>query len=152
MDVLSDVLRVVRLSGAVFFTADFSSPWAIESPIPEKLAAAVMPEAECVVLFHILVEGQCEVECQGLPVTTMDSGDVVVFPRGDQHTMRSHGAGTAMPLVVHLFAGRAHRAATAVVRRWWQNVALRLRLSELRSAVQSSRRVAADTAGRAQPR
>ena len=34
MDVLSDVLRVVRLSGAVFFTADFSSPWAIESPIP----------------------------------------------------------------------------------------------------------------------
>ena len=32
MDVLSDVLRVVRLSGAVFFTADFSSPWAVESP------------------------------------------------------------------------------------------------------------------------
>jgi AraC-like DNA-binding protein len=28
----------------------------------------------------------------------MDSGDVVVFPRGDQHTMRSHGAGTGMPL------------------------------------------------------
>ncbi len=98
MDVLSDVLRVVRLSGAVFFTADFSSPWAVESPIPERLAAAVMPEAECVVLFHILVEGQCEIECQRLPVTTMDTGDVVVFPRGDQHTMRSHGAGAGMPL------------------------------------------------------
>lgn len=36
MDVLSDVLRVVRLSGAVFFTADFSSPWAIESPVPAR--------------------------------------------------------------------------------------------------------------------
>ena len=35
MDVLSDVLRVVRLSGAVFFTAEFSSPWAIESPMPD---------------------------------------------------------------------------------------------------------------------
>ena len=35
MDVLSDVLRVVRLSGAVFFTADFSAPWALESPIPD---------------------------------------------------------------------------------------------------------------------
>ena len=58
MDVLSDVLRVVRLSGAVFFTADFSSPWAIESPIPDMLASAVMPEAECVVLFHILVDGR----------------------------------------------------------------------------------------------
>ena len=64
VDVLSDVLRVVRLSGAVFFTADFSSPWAIESPMPEMLAAAVMPEAECVVLFHILVDGECEVVCQ----------------------------------------------------------------------------------------
>jgi AraC-like DNA-binding protein len=98
MDVLSDVLRVVRLSGAVFFAADFSSPWALESPIPDMLASAVMPEAQCVVLFHILVDGECEVECQGHPVTTMESGDVVVFPRGDQHTMRSHGAGDATPL------------------------------------------------------
>jgi hypothetical protein len=28
-----------------------------------------MPQAECVVLFHILVEGECEVECQGHPTT-----------------------------------------------------------------------------------
>ena len=59
MDVLSDVLRVVRLSGAVFFTADFSSPWSLESPIPDMLASAVMPQAECIVLFHILVDGEC---------------------------------------------------------------------------------------------
>ena len=98
MDVLSDVLRVVRLSGAVFFTADFSSPWAIESPIPDMLASAVMPEAECIVLFHILVEGECEVECRRHALTLMQSGDVVVFPRGDQHTMRSHGAGLPTPL------------------------------------------------------
>ena len=32
MDVLSDVLRVVRLSGALFFTAELSAPWALESP------------------------------------------------------------------------------------------------------------------------
>ena len=98
MDVLSDVLRVVRLSGAVFFTADFSSPWALESPIPEMLAAAVMPQAECVVLFHILVDGECEVTCHGHPMTSMRSGDVIVFPRGDQHTMRSHGGGAPAPL------------------------------------------------------
>jgi AraC-like DNA-binding protein len=107
MDVLSDVLRVVRLSGAVFFTADFSSPWAIESPIPDMLASAVMPEAECIVLFHILVEGECEVECEGHPQTRMASGDVIVFPRGDQHTMRSHGAGQPTPLAA-IFAPGAH--------------------------------------------
>jgi AraC-like DNA-binding protein len=106
MDVLSDVLRVVRLSGAVFFTADFSSPWALESPIPEMLASAVMPQAECIVLFHILVDGECEVECGGLPVATMKSGDVIVFPRGEQHTMRSHGAGTPAPLSSIVSLGR----------------------------------------------
>jgi AraC-like DNA-binding protein len=98
MDVLSDVLRVVRLSGAVFFTADLSSPWALESPVPEMLASAVMPEAECIVLFHILVDGECEVICKSHPVAAMQSGDVVVFPRGDQHTMRSHAAAASTPL------------------------------------------------------
>ena len=106
MDVLSDVLRVVRLSGAVFFTADFSSPWSLESPIPEMLASAVMPEAECVVLFHILVDGECEVVCEGHPAMTMESGDVIVFPRGDQHTMRSHGAATTTPLTSIFSPGR----------------------------------------------
>src|SRR5262245_57917087 len=98
VDVLSDVLRVVRLSGAVFFTADFSSPWAIESPMPDMLAAAVVPQAECIVLFHILVEGSCEVTCPRHPMTTMAAGDVVVFPRGDQHIMRSHATASATPL------------------------------------------------------
>lgn len=106
MDVLSDVLRVVRLSGAVFFTADFSSPWSIESPMPDRLASAVMPQAECVVLFHILVEGECEVVCRDHAPTTMHSGDVVVFPRGDQHTMRSHDAGTPTPLTAIFSPGR----------------------------------------------
>jgi AraC family transcriptional regulator, alkane utilization regulator len=105
MDVLSDVLRVVRLSGAVFFTAEFSSPWAIESPNPEELASVVMPE--CVVLFHILVEGECEVACEGLPDTTMAEGDVIVFPRGNQHTMRSQGTTTATPLN-SVFSRREH--------------------------------------------
>jgi len=94
MDVLSDVLRVVRLSGAVFFTAEFSSPWAVESPKPEVLASFVMPGAECVVLFHILIDGECVVECGALPAVSMETGDVIVFPHGDPHTMRSHDGAT----------------------------------------------------------
>jgi hypothetical protein len=45
MDVLSDVLRVVRLSGAVFFTAEFTSPWAVQSPPSDSLAAMILPDA-----------------------------------------------------------------------------------------------------------
>ena len=107
MDVLSDVLRVVRLSGAVFFTADFSSPWAIESPMPDRLVSAVMPDAECVVLFHILVDGECEVVCPAHSTTVMQSGDVIVFTRGDQHTMRSHAAAASAPLAT-IFSPGTH--------------------------------------------
>ena len=64
--------------------------------MPDMLASAVMPQAECIVLFHILVDGACEVVCPRHPMTTMEAGDVVVFPRGDQHTMRSRGAGRAV--------------------------------------------------------
>jgi AraC-like DNA-binding protein len=90
----------------VFFTADFSSPWAVESPMPDRLAAAVMPRAECVVLFHILVDGECEIDCPEHPLTTMQSGDVVVFPRGDQHTMRSHASAKAAPISSIFSPGR----------------------------------------------
>ena len=98
MDVLSDVLRVVRLSGAVFFQAECSSPWAIESPIPDLLTPALMPEADCLVLFHILTEGSCIVECKGLPAVKMSAGDVVIFPHAATHTMRSHAGVKPAPI------------------------------------------------------
>lgn len=98
LDVLSDVLRVVRLSGAVFFTAEFSSPWAVESPPADTLASIVMPDAECVVLFHVLIDGECVVDCPSHPSVKMEAGDVIVFPHGHQHTMGSRDAVTATPI------------------------------------------------------
>lgn len=90
MDILSDVLRVVRLSGAVFFTAEFSAPWALDSPNPQLLASIVLPDAECVVLFHILTEGECFVFCKTHTPAKMEAGDVIIFPHGEPHTMCSH--------------------------------------------------------------
>jgi AraC-like DNA-binding protein len=98
MDVLSDVLRSVRLCGSAFFTAEFSSPWALDSPNPDLLATVVMPEAEHVSLFHVLMEGQCLLECERHPRVEMESGDVVVFPHGHAHTMRSEDAAPSTSL------------------------------------------------------
>ena len=42
-DVLSDVLRLVRLTGAVYFDFDLSSPWVAEAPASREIAAIVMP-------------------------------------------------------------------------------------------------------------
>ena len=89
MDVLTDVLRVVRLSGAVFFVAEFTSPWAIESPPAKTLAPFVMPRAECFTIFHVLAEGQCWAQVAGDPPVHMAAGDVLVLPQGDKHVMGS---------------------------------------------------------------
>src|SRR5262245_56381957 len=66
--------------------------------MPDMLAAAVVPQAECIVLFHILVDGGCAVVCSRQPMTPMEAGDVMVFPRGDQHVMRSHATVSATPI------------------------------------------------------
>jgi AraC-like DNA-binding protein len=79
----------------VFFTAEFSSPWAVDSPDPGLLANVVMPEAEHVSLFHTLIDGECFVECDRCSRVSMEAGDVVVFPHGHAHRMRSEdGAGS----------------------------------------------------------
>jgi AraC-like DNA-binding protein len=98
MDILSDVLRTVRLSGSVFFAAEFSAPWALESPNPELLASIVMPEAECVVLFHILTEGECSILCGKCPPVRMETGDVIILPHGESHTMCSDPGIKATPV------------------------------------------------------
>ena len=52
MDVLSDVLLAVRLTGAVFFDVDARTPFATESPGADKIAEQVMGAADRVIGFH----------------------------------------------------------------------------------------------------
>jgi hypothetical protein len=89
MDVLSEVLRVVRLSGAIHFCAEFTRPWAIISSPPDMLPARLVPGAESITPFHIATSGSCWLSCGKLPPIWMEVGDVVVFARGDQHIMAS---------------------------------------------------------------
>lgn len=98
MDVLSDVLRVVRLTSAVFFTARLSSPWSIESPPAGQLARALRLRAESIALFHVLVEGQCWISLEGHAPLSLEAGDVIIFPHGDAHVMSSHIGARPRPI------------------------------------------------------
>jgi AraC-like DNA-binding protein len=98
MDVLSDVLRVVRLTSAVFFTARFSSPWSIESPPPDQLARSLRLRAESIALFHVVVEGQCFISVDGHAPVRMEARDVIIFPHGDAHVMSSHIGARPRPI------------------------------------------------------
>lgn len=59
MDVLSDVLLAVRLTGAIFFDVEARSPFAAETPAMEAIAKRVMAGAGHVISFHIVTEGVC---------------------------------------------------------------------------------------------
>jgi AraC-like DNA-binding protein len=98
MDVLSDVLRVVRLTSAVFFTARFSSPWSIESPPADQLARTMRLRAESIALFHVLVEGRCWVSMEEHAPLRMQACDVIIFPHGDPHVMSSHTGAKPRPI------------------------------------------------------
>ncbi|MES2978766.1 MAG: AraC family transcriptional regulator [Pseudomonadota bacterium] len=89
MDALSEVLRVVQLNSAVFFNARFSAPWCFASPEASTVMHTLQPGAERLVIFHLLTDGQCRLEVEGSPATTLHAGDIIVFPHGDAHLMSS---------------------------------------------------------------
>jgi len=89
LDVLSDVLRVVRLSGAILFRGELAAPWAMKTPEAGDLAKVLMPGAKQLMLFHLIAEGHCWIDLEGTGKVDLQAGDVAVFPYGDSHTMAS---------------------------------------------------------------
>ena len=53
-DPLSDVLRSVRLRGAIFYYVSFDGEWAAETPPSPQLAGALMPGADHVLAYHLM--------------------------------------------------------------------------------------------------
>jgi AraC-like DNA-binding protein len=88
MDVLSDVLRGIRLTGSVFLGARFTAPWALESG-GDHVTRFVFPQAERIALFHIVVEGSVWVTLSGQAPLCLEAGDAILFPHNDLHTMGS---------------------------------------------------------------
>jgi hypothetical protein len=86
MDVLSEVLRVVRLEGALFFNAEFSAPWCLRS---SRSAAApyLSPRGGHLILYHFLTEGRAYARLLEGRREELTAGDIVIFPHGDAHLL-----------------------------------------------------------------
>jgi AraC-like DNA-binding protein len=99
MDVVSDLLRVVRLGGAVFLNAEFTAPWCVISQADAALCAAFLPHSERVVSYHLIAEGNCCVELAQDPASRLclGAGDLLVVPQGEAHILGSALDLPAMP-------------------------------------------------------
>ncbi len=95
---LSDTLRVIRLSGAIFFGAEFTAPFAIESPPPPHLAARLLPAADCLAIFHVLAQGECWLTVEGEAPLHVRQGDVIIFPHSQPHVIASRLGTPPTPL------------------------------------------------------
>lgn len=88
MDVLSEVLKAVKLDGAMFYNAEFSAPWCFRAPPSRIVAPYLSPDSRHVIIFHLLTEGRGygQIEGDGRSVP-LNAGDIVIFPHGDAHIM-----------------------------------------------------------------
>ena len=59
MDALSDVLRAVRLTGAIFFDVHASEPWVAETPPGASIVGQMFPGAEHLMSYHVMTRGPC---------------------------------------------------------------------------------------------
>lgn len=115
MDAFSEVLSGVTLKGAVFYSAEFSAPWALISPPSRKLTPALAPDASHLVLYHFVVDGTARATLPDGTRLDLEAGDIVVFPHGDAHELS--GKDAAAPIDPSLvFAKIANRDLS--IARW----------------------------------
>jgi AraC-like DNA-binding protein len=88
-DTLSDVLEVVRLTGALFFIVDATTPWVAEAPASTQLAPVILPNVQHVVSYHVVSEGACWCESPGQAALRLEKGDVLVVPHGQAYQIAS---------------------------------------------------------------
>ena len=86
MDALSEILRVVKLNGALFFNAECGSPWCVLSPPSKTFAPYVASPASHIIEFHLVAEGRAYIRV-GEETTPLAAGDIVLVPHGDPHVM-----------------------------------------------------------------
>lgn len=94
MDLLSQVLRLVNLEGAVFVNGEFSSPWTVREPESCVLAPYLSPAAGHMMIYHLLTDGRAWAQADGGQRVELSAGDIVLFPHGHAHLL---GNGPSAP-------------------------------------------------------
>lgn len=105
-DALSEVLRAVRLTGAIYFSVDARAPWVAEAAPARQVGRHVLGDAEHVLEYHVVVAGECWAGLLDEPPRRVEAGDVIAFPQGDGHVLSSEPGMRGGPSVDEWLAHR----------------------------------------------
>ncbi|MCD6077420.1 MAG: transcriptional regulator, AraC family [Ramlibacter sp.] len=89
MDALSDVLRTIRLQGALFLNGQFHEPWCVDARPAISMAPLLCPGAQQMAILHMVMEGRCWIQSPGEDAIALEPGDVAVLPTGGAHLVGS---------------------------------------------------------------
>jgi len=89
MDVLSDVLRTIRLEGALFLNGDMHAPWCFKVPKGSDMARMLKPGAQRLAICHLVLQGRCWAQVEGGEPIRVNAGEVIAVPHGDSHVLGS---------------------------------------------------------------
>ena len=88
MDLLSDILSCLRLTGTLYFRTSFTAPWSIQVPAFENVAR-----------FHFAHRGRCLVRIgDDGPRVELAQGDLVIITRGAAHLLFADPASEHQPV------------------------------------------------------
>jgi len=87
-DLLSELLKTVRLTGSVFLSASFTAPFGVAAP---KYYDAETPMAHLrhISILHLIVAGGCTIETADGRRADASAGDLLFLPFADRHTFWS---------------------------------------------------------------
>jgi len=92
MDALSELLGAIRLTGAVFLEMEVYSQWSYLTAPARKIADVLMPEADHVIPFHLVMQGCCYARLVDGDPVALRAGDLILFPMGDRHVLAARSA------------------------------------------------------------
>jgi AraC-like DNA-binding protein len=86
MDALSEALKSVRMTGAIFYDCECFAPWGFSVPHVRTVAHVLAPGTERLVSYHLVTEGRATVRFAEETVL-VTAGDIIIIPHGDAHTI-----------------------------------------------------------------
>lgn len=98
MDGLSDVLRVIRLSGGVFLEAEFTEPWCVSGRVSTNDCKPFLEAPRHVIASHFVAAGRMQLRPDEGEAIEVNEGEIVLLPHNSPHTFGSDLTPTPVPV------------------------------------------------------